>query len=65
MAEKEPTISVISAASTSATPVLKAVATSESVFFTPSLTRIEVTPANSAENKAVNIHVSTLLYPYK
>lgn len=61
MVGKEPTISVISAAKTSTTPVLKAVATSESVFFTPSFTRIEVTPANSAESKAVNIHIYTLL----
>ena len=54
---REPVINTIIQEKTSTTTVLTAVATSESVSFIPHLARIEVSPANKADIKAITSHI--------
>ena len=55
----EPTVG--SSANTNTTEVRRAVATFELVFFSPTLDRIAVNAANTAESIAINIHITNFL----
>lgn len=59
----EPAIKTISHEKMSIMIVLMAVASIESVFFTPTFARIAVIPANKAEPKARIIHTIITFFP--
>ena len=55
--QTEPVINTRIQAKMTTTTVLSAVATLESVFFSPTLAKIAVRPANSADKNASKIHM--------
>ena len=57
MVSADPTTNTMTQANSNTTTVLRAVATSESVFLIPHFARIDVIPAKNADRTAITIHI--------